>query len=452
MSFANYLQNLDTLENESYSTGFDIARFFLPDKEILKKILLEKNSLITEEEVELIASIAYEAEDQIDQLSATASINGTASGLTSSVTSQQDNTSAEAEAAAEQAEAAAEQASAEAQAQANEAEESAKSAAKEAKETAKRIYKEKVKALKEEVKKLKKEIREAVFMFINKQKEAVKALGLAITNFASALPAAIITATAPPWNIPGAIILINQVIKSYSDLVAIVQMIIPYFEPTRKLPLVIDSSKLNVVGGILNIAVTALLAIFTPIKILQGIIKSIIEFIKSLFKNKNKVFKQATKKLIKLGHIAKIGEERGTQYTELDGEILKLSDDTPITVYAKDDSDIEEIISLLNQFDIQNTRKWRGESHVYRFRKSKSTDDVQQGDPFRSLDLENPDFTELDKLELEINSLPINVPTDLNEYQRFLYNIILPDGTVIPNISEEGLNYYKSKYDLTYQF
>jgi hypothetical protein len=432
MSFANYLQNLDTLENEAYSTGFDIARFFLPDKEILKKILLEKNSLITEEEVELIASIAYEAEEQIDQLSATASINGTASGLTSSVTSQQDNASTEAEATAEQAEA---------QAQANEAEESAKAAAKEAKETAKRIYKEKVKALKEEVKKLKKEIREAVFMFINKQKEAVKALGLAITNFASALPAAIITATAPPWNIPGAIILINQVIKSYSDLVAIVQMIIPYFEPTRKLPLVIDSSKLNVVGGILNIAVTALLAIFTPIKILQGIIKSIIEFIKSLFKNKNKVFKQATKKLIKLGHIAKIGEERGTQYTELDGEILKLSDDTPITVYAKDDSDIEEIISLLNQFDIQNTRKWRGESHVYRFRKSKSTDDVQQGDPFRSLDLENPDFTELDKLELEINSLPINVPTDLNEYQRFLYNI-----------TEEGLNYYKSKYDLTYQF
>jgi hypothetical protein len=58
----------------------------------------------------------------------------------------------------------------------------------------------------------------------------------------------------------------------------------------------------------------------------------------------------------------------------------------------------------------------------------------------------------LDKLELEINSLPINVPTDLNEYQRFLYNIILPDGTVIPNISEDGLNYYKSKYDLTYQF
>ena len=437
MSFANYLSKLDELENEAYSTGFDIARYFLPDKEILKKILLEKNSLITEEEVELIASIAYEAEDQIDQLSATASISGTASGGTASGGT---------------ASVPAEQASSESQAQANEAEESAKAAAKEAKETAKRIYKEKVKALKEEVKKLKKEIREAVFMFINKQKEAVKALGLAITNFASALPAAIITATAPPWNIPGAILLINQVIKSYSDLVAIVQMIIPYFEPTRKLPLVIDSSKLNVVGVILNIPVTALLAIFTPIKILQGIIKSIIEFIKSLFKNKNKVFKQATKKLIKLGHIQKIGGQRGTEYTELDGEILKLSDDTPITVYAKDDSDIEEIISLLNQFDIQDTRKWGGESHVYRFRKSKSTDEVQQGDPFRSLDLENPDFIELDKLELEINSLPINVPTDLNEYQRFLYNIILPDGTVIPNISEDGLNYYKSKYDLTYQF
>lgn len=418
MSFNNYLSNLDELENLTYSTGFDIARFFLPDDEILKKILLEKNSKISEEELDIITSIVYEINEPNNQTQnqgvtssqtgLTASINGTSSlNPTASGTASDTDSNSELN------------------------------------ETTKRVYKEKKKALKEEVKKLKKEIREATFMLSNKQKEASRALQLATTNLSTSLPAALVLATAPPWNIPGAISLLLLVIKSYLDLLAIIQMVVPFFEPTRKLTLVIDSSKLNAVGDILNIPITALLAIFKPISIIQETIQKILEFIKNLFKNKNKVFKQATKRLIKLGHIAKINGERGDQYTEIDGEILKLSDGTSVTVYAKDESDVEEILSILNQFEIQDTRKWGGESHVYKFRKPDDTD----------FDPNNPE-TLIDSLDKDINDAfkPVQVPTDLNEYQRFVYNIVLPDGTIIPNISEEGLNYYKSKYDLIYEF
>lgn len=418
MSFNNYLSNLDELENLTYSTGFDIARFFLPDDEILKKILLEKNSKISEEELDIITSIVYEINEPNNQTQnqgvtssqtgLTASINGTSSlNPTASGTASDTDSNSELN------------------------------------ETTKRVYKEKKKALKEEVKKLKKEIREATFMLSNKQKEASRALQLATTNLSTSLPAALVLATAPPWNIPGAISLLLLVIKSYLDLLAIIQMVVPFFEPTRKLTLVIDSSKLNAVGDILNIPITALLAIFKPIGIIQETIQKILEFIKNLFKNKNKVFKQATKRLIKLGHIAKINGERGDQYTEIDGEILKLSDGTSVTVYAKDESDVEEILSILNQFEIQDTRKWGGESHVYKFRKPDDTD----------FDPNNPE-TLIDSLDKDINDAfkPVQVPTDLNEYQRFVYNIVLPDGTIIPNISEEGLNYYKSKYDLIYEF
>lgn len=418
MSFNNYLSNLDELENLTYSTGFDIARFFLPDDEILKKILLEKNSKISEEELDIITSIVYEINEPNNQTQnqgvtssqtgLTASINGTSSlNPTASGTASDTDSNSELN------------------------------------ETTKRVYKEKKKALKEEVKKLKKEIREATFMLSNKQKEASRALQLATTNLSTSLPAALVLATAPPWNIPGAISLLLLVIKSYLDLLAIIQMVVPFFEPTRKLTLVIDSSKLNAVGDILNIPITALLAIFKPISIIQETIQKILEFIKNLFKNKNKVFKQATKRLIKLGHIAKINGERGDQYTEIDGEILKLSDGTSVTVYAKDESDVEEILSILNQFEIQDTRKWGGESHVYKFRKPADID----------FDPNNPE-TLIDSLDKDINDAfkPVQVPTDLNEYQRFVYNIVLPDGTIIPNISEEGLNYYKSKYDLIYEF
>lgn len=418
MSFNNYLSNLDELENLTYSTGFDIARFFLPDDEILKKILLEKNSKMSEEELDIITSIVYEINEPNNQTQnqgvtssqteLTASINGTSSlNPTASGTASDTDSNSELN------------------------------------ETTKRVYKEKKKALKEEVKKLKKEIREATFMISNKQKEASRALQLATTNLSTSLPAALVLATAPPWNIPGAISLLLLVIKSYLDLLAIIQMVVPFFEPTRKLTLVIDSSKLNAVGDILNIPITALLAIFKPISIIQETIQKILEFIKNLFKNKNKVFKQATKRLIKLGHIAKINRERGDQYTEIDGEILKLSDGTSVTVYAKDGSDVEEILSILNQFEIQDTRKWGGESHVYKFRKPDDTD----------FDPNNPE-TLIDSLDKDINDAfkPVQVPTDLNEYQRFVYNIVLPDGTIIPNISEEGLNYYKSKYDLIYEF
>ena len=101
-----------------------------------------------------------------------------------------------------------------------------------------------------------------------------------------------------------------------------------------------------------------------------------------------------------------------------------------VEVFSFDENDNDEIFSLLDQFKITNTRKWGGKSHVSDYRT-------------------NPDFLlkELEDLENKIEGFDIP-PVDSSEFDQFVYDVRLPDGTVIPNVSEEGLEYYRKKFEL----
>ena len=75
MSWDKYLSNLDEVETSAYSTGLDIASFFLSDEEILKKLLRDKIPGITEEQIDLIVDDEEilskkidEEEDEIDRI------------------------------------------------------------------------------------------------------------------------------------------------------------------------------------------------------------------------------------------------------------------------------------------------------------------------------------------------------------------------------------------------
>jgi len=412
MSFNSYISDLDKLQGELYSSSpLDISKFFLPDKEILKKFIKSKNPKMSDSDINLMV------EDEETLIKDEESILDI---------TQDENTKEE-----------------------------RKREIRERVQRRKQVYKSNLEQFKEEVKNIKNEVREAVFSLVNKSIEVTQALILAITKTATTLPGAIVMAVAPPWNVPGAVTKILLVIKAYFDLIAIFKTILIYLEPTKKLPLLLPNAALQGIGTTLQISVVKpMLLIFKPISVIQRIIQKIFEFIKKLFKNKNKTFKKATKRLIKLGHIRNARKnEQGVQYSyypEGDGRI-ELSDGTPITVYAYDENDIDEILGILDQFEITNTRKWGGESHVSAFRKqTENTEKLNDSDP--DFDINNMEGL-IDRLESEIkNSINFPIPDDTSEFDEFIYDITLPDGTVIPNISEEGIEYFKEKFQIRYDF
>jgi hypothetical protein len=437
MSFNNYLQSLDELQEEAYGTSLlDISTFFLPDKEILKKLIKSKNPFMSEEDIDIIVedteTLIKKGEDRLDEEENR--LDEAENSLTTEELEQERERRKE----------------------------ELKKRIREEIEKIKEVYKEKLEQFKEEVKNLKREVREAIFVLTNKVKESAEALILAITKTATTLPGAIVMAVAPPWNIPAAITKVLLVIKAYLDLIAIVKMIVPYLEPTRKLPLLLSEGVLSTIGVTLKTSViTPMLAIFIPIKILSNIIKALFDFIKKLIgnaKKKGQPFRKATKRLIKLGHIEKtIGPNTGRQsYTNYpdDNSKIELSDGTPITVYSKDEDDIDEILGLLDQYEITNTSKWGGKSHVKGFRKQKvEFDDSGKVDEFAAdFDINNMDGF-IESLEGKINEseskFDFKLPEEIDE---FIYNITLPDGTVIPNITEDGLEYYRNKFELRFDF
>jgi hypothetical protein len=404
MSFNKFITDLDELERVSYESGFDISKFFMSDKEIMKKLLAEKTPELSEEDIELMSEAAFSDDEN----------------------ETKDEKRARKKKEKEDLDIIKEQ-----------RKEKSKEDKKERIKKLKEIYKTKLESLKNEIKELKDKIRSAAFQFFNKFKEVSKAFILALIKTMTSLPGAIAMIVSPPWNVPGAITILLVVIIDYLDILSKIQSIVPFFKPLRGLPTVIEKSKLNEVGLTLDLITLGLKAFYGPILGLKKFIDAIFKFIKSLFGNrKEKIFKQASKKLKKLGHIEKVlsnkrGDDRGLFELE---PIEEVGTKVKVRVYSYDEDDDEEILSLLDQFKISNTQKWGGKQHVSDYRQ-----DVNK--LISQINKLEADFDSLDKDEF-IKSI------DTSEFDQFVYDINLPDGTIIPNISEEGLEYYKNKFDL----
>lgn len=368
-------------------------------------------------------------------------------------------------------------------------------------EELKDIYKDRFGNLKEEIKNNVNEILSAVYLFFNKYKELVKSLALSTIKTITFLPGVAIMIAAPPWNIPGAITTLLLVMVGYLEIISKIQSIVPFMQPLRDIPSVVDEKNLIDTSIILDTITLKLIDFYIPILGLRKFINDIINFIKSLFgegpsdedssdgsgasssgsdsnssgesssgsggnnagnsgsggsggnnENRNKekkdrrpkIFKQATKKLIKLGHIESVIlrpvnivvdddsklvlRKKGNHYPAGDEGNPSIYD-----IYSYDEEDIEEIISLLDQYKIRRTKKWGGRQHVWAY--ASNTDNL---------------LKQVKDLENKINDIDDGLPKDIDtsEFDQFVYDITLPDGTVIPNISEEGLEYYKNKFEV----
>ena len=468
MSFNVFKDSLNELEDLAFSNPKSMTKILdliLPEKEIFKKILADKIPGLSEEDIDLMAESAFEDEEE---------------GIDSDEIDSESSETKEEKRARKKAEKEARKQQRQENRQnkqddkerrdrkKKEREEKEKKEKIKRKQELKIIYKDKWENFKKEIKELVNKIKNAIFQFFNRFLEVSKAFILSVINVITSLPGAVVMLVSPPWNVPGAVTILIGVIISYLDILSKIQSIVPFLQPIRLLPNVVSDNDLKSAGTTMNILTRSLIMFYGPILGLKKIILKIIEFIKSLFgpgKKRDKIFKQATKRLIKLGHIKstntrivsviedndaklKIHNKNRTDLIErFDNESKKTrftipavddpNRDIPIRVYAWDSEDVEEILSLLEQFKITNTQKWGGESHVSGYRSDFKGDNSE--------DL----LGQLEELEKKVKD-PSFIPegVDTSEFDRFVYDLTLPDGTVIPNVSEEGLEYYKKKFEL----
>lgn len=419
--FDTYLKNLEELEGKIYAGGFDINKYLLSEKEVVKKLLSYKNPLLKKDDIDLMVD---SEEDTLKKFDDKEERKAKRKEKTDKLKQQSKE---------------------EVEKLKQKAEEEKEKIREKIKEL-KKIYKEALKAIYEEAKKIKEEIRKAVFTLINTFKELTKELITALIQTVSSVSAVVVLVSAPPFNIPTALSLVLIVVDSYMKLVSkITNIALPLLSPTKKLALVTDKKNLSIVSTLLNVVVEGILALWNPINLLVKVIKALIEFIISLFKRKEpSIFRKATRKLRKLGYIRKIGPDplSNPPFTKRGDR----QDDVDVAIYSYDEDDVDEVKDLLDQFKLNGDGdKLTDKVVAYNLR-------VEIGGEERNIDIKseleslNDLLTELDKSPNEVESSI----SETDEYSEFVYDILLPDGTKLINISEEGLDVIKNQYKVKF--
>jgi hypothetical protein len=181
---------------------------------------------------------------------------------------------------------------------------------------------------------------------------------------------------------------------------------IPFLKPLDKLIFTMDDKNITKISGVLNKVIKTILGFWDVVMAYETIIKKLIEsLLKLLSGSKAKIFRKATRKLRKLGHF----DTRNKNY-DLDGN--------GFSVKANSEEDAEEVMDILETFKVENNR-------VVDY-KQKIDEDI----------LKN----------LNGNEEPI-IPLDIIEdISQYAYDVKLPDGTILYNVSESYLEDLKNTY------
>ena len=485
-SFDQMLQSLSGFEEDVYNSEFNVSKFLLPDLEAAKKLLMMKNPGFKKEDADMI----FDAKDKLLK-------------KMDEVEEKRKEKEEERNLSKEEKQKISAQKKEERKKKRQEEREKRKAQAKQLIEEFKEVYKEKAKELLKQAKDVKQQIKEAAYNLWKELKELVKKLIMTIIQTASSIPAIIITISAPPWNVPKAISYTLVVVESYMNIIKLLKDLLPWLTPLKLLPLVTEKKNLKVLATIFDVIIKALRAFWIPIKFLDKLIKALLAAIGAFLKrNRGKIFTKATRKLKKLGHLYKLNWYDPTNQSGMPESIFAVDDAKRILsgretkgilrytrglpypgetdpelpeasvpgCFSYDSDDVDEIQDILRIFEVGEDTKIgkNGEqftkqtNRVYAYKTKKSTDAKLLGDVVGYQFSEDQDYTEFDfddlsdKLDRVVDTLP-KIPDDVEtssssaeELERFVYDIKLPDGTVIQSISEEGVEAFKTDYILSY--
>jgi hypothetical protein len=324
----------------------------------------------------------------------------------------------------------------------------------------KKIYDEKVKELKEEAKQMLRTIKDSLLKIVNGFIDIVKRLITAIILTATGIAGIIQIIVAPPWNVANAISQTMKIIMSYLDILKAIQELNPYFKIFQIIPIFVSKARIKILSTIFTPIIKGLRAFFLPIKLFNNLIIKLMNWIQSfLANNRAKIFRRATRKLKKLGHLYRFwlidpksgdllpGRIRGDYYG------VGSTEGVEYPCYAFEEEDIDEIQGLLDNF-IVGFEGNKSQNRVVAYRRKFSSDasDLAKAAGFdfgTEIDFDSFDFG---KLATDFEKIP-NIETEVDpreDEDRFIYDIELPDGTIIQNVTEEGIEYYRENYILKY--
>lgn len=343
----------------------------------------------------------------------------------------------------------------------------------------KKIFKDKVKELKKRVRKIITDIKEAAKQMWQEFKNIIKSLINAIIQTASAIAAIVVIIAVPPWNIPLSISHMITVVEQYLALLNMFKNLLPWLKPFQLLPLVCEKKNLKIVAAIFNPIIQGLRAFWIPIRLLNKLITNLINKITDFIsRNREKIFRKATRQLKKLGHLYRFWFIHPAMEGEKDLGVVTIpfpffpgkirggkrytpqsEDEYPCWYFSEED--IDEIQGILDRF-VVGYEDNKDLNRVVAFRKKKIPNAKEMSDMvgkgpkieeelnFDEIDLDGLAdlFDKLDNGTAELPNLD-NLDT-LEGEDRYIYDIELPDGTLIQNITEDGIEFYRQNYILKY--
>lgn len=400
---ATLYQNIAQLKANVYSldVGLDIASSFLPDEEVMVNLLVFKNLKMTEEQARLIVGQLQGLTQSANQTIAglTASVNQTIAGLTASVNQAVAGLTA-----------------------------SFQDTKQDLKEFAEvyGIYPvSKSNPLFEEVKKIKDDIRKSVRTMAKEQKALVKDFTTFVIETTNSVAGASILIAPLSFNIPGAIYLIITVIKSMNRIIDRFADLILHIEPLNLLFLVLPKDFFDTITAPINLIITGLNSLYTPVTAIKKLVDKLISFIiGAVKKNKEKTLKKLKReKKRKERKLKKENdpEEKADLEIEIDDLDKRISDLTGNKIQKS-----LQALTLLNE-------------------------------PPESVDvtslLSNIDFSDLDPdVEFpELKGILSEIQQTVEVVETYVYDVYLPDGRIISGLDETKLEDIKNTYQVEFR-
>jgi hypothetical protein len=453
MATINRLErNLEELENLSYTQFLDISQFFAPDKECVKLLLKQYYPQLRIEDIEDIVDDAQQGLDKIEQEKIRAEEEF--ERLEDEREAQEGTDENDTEAKKQQRKAKREQIIQEFKTKL----ELKKQEQIEQLRLRKKIYEDRVREYIEEVKRIKRELRATVHKLFAEFFNLAQKLVTGLVKSVQTIVAVVVIIAAPPWNIPNAICLLVSVVEFFLDIIKQLKVAVTALDPLRKLGLVISLDKLDTVIGLLNPPIEFILALFNPFGKFDILVTKLMDKLLQLVSDeekKKRAFKKATRKLRKYGYCQ-------------DGNFN-----------AVDDKDKEEVQQILETykvgpcsqagFSINNCNVC-----VTGYRDDDAADsdtptDQRQGErldagPFSPSS--SGDFTQIkDKngnasdiaSQLSIFREFSDIAGKINQIRSeaeadgsFVYDVLLPDGSILANQTQESLDRLRRDYELLF--
>jgi hypothetical protein len=273
-------------------------------------------------------------------------------------------------------------------------------------------YKEKVTELKKQAKEIRKEIKIAFYNLIEEVKTIYKKVIAAFVQAGTSIAAISIVLAAPPWNIPLAVSYTMAIVDILLTLISDLKAIIPLTFIFDQLHFVVDSKNLSILCSILNTNINIVLELWSKLNSFELLIKFLLDFIIKLLsgENKQKIFRKATRKLKKLGNF----KDDNNTYN-IDGNDIR----------ANSLEDAEEAKDFIDTYKVVN----------------KKVIDYKN-------DSINPEEL-LNQLKDQVNESPdINIPKNIENSYFPIYQVKLPNGTILRNQTEEDLEELRRIYNL----